>query len=40
MKRGSRLVPMATSYVLEIGTAPGASDLENENTGNTDTQFV
>jgi len=32
--------PEATSYVIEIGTAPGASDLVNEDTGNTDTQFV
>ena len=32
--------PEATSYVVEIGTASGESDLVDRDTGNTDTRFV
>ena len=32
--------PKATSYVVEIGTASGESDLVDRDTGTTDTRFV
>ena len=32
--------PLPTSYVLEIGTAPGATSLPTQNTGNADTSLL